>query len=170
MADFKMGWDKLRKFLSASHTWIGNQIFSNITITGGSATGLTSVSTGTLGATGLSTLTGGITTGTPTSHSATEAATTATLYGHVHLVTGAYTITIPALSVGQSATFIATTAAVFSLDSTSPNYFVLAGTALDAGDKITSAGSAGATVTIYCTATNVIRVLWTNSTFIDGGA
>ena len=41
MADFKFGWDKLRKFLSASHTWIGNQIFSNITITGGSISDVT---------------------------------------------------------------------------------------------------------------------------------
>lgn len=34
MADFKMGWDKLRKFLSAPHLWTGKQTFSDIEIVG----------------------------------------------------------------------------------------------------------------------------------------
>jgi hypothetical protein len=106
----------------------------------------------------------------PVTHSTTEAAISATLNGQMHLITGAYTITLPVMIVGQSATFVATTAAIFSLDSTSPDQFVLAGVSLTAGNKITSDGSAGATVTVYCTETNKIRVLWTNSTFIDGGA
>jgi hypothetical protein len=36
MSDFKMGWDKLRKFLSTPHSWTGTQTFENAVIKAGS--------------------------------------------------------------------------------------------------------------------------------------
>ena len=155
-------------------TIFNNSIINTPTITGGSvnntAANVTNLTvSGVANVTELATLSGGSTYGTPVSHAATESATAATLYGRTHLVTGAYTVTLPSVSVGMHGRFIATTAAVFSVDSTSPNYFVLSGTALDAGDKVTSDGSAGASFEWECTATNVITIIYSNSTFIDGG-
>lgn len=104
------------------------------------------------------------------SHAASESATADTLYGDMHLVTGAYTVTLPATSVGMSGTFCSTTAAVFSIDLTGSDAWTLAGTALTAANKITSSGMAGDCVYFTVTATNVIRTIWTVGVFIDGGA
>jgi hypothetical protein len=103
-------------------------------------------------------------------HSATEATTADKLRAQEHLVTGAYTITLPAMSIGMSARFMATTAAVLTLDCTSPNYFVLAGTALTAGNKIQTSGAAGAAFEIVCLETNKLYVINANDVLIDGGA
>jgi hypothetical protein len=108
---------------------------------------------------------------TPTSHAASESATAATLWGNqLHLVTGAYTVTLPATTAGMSATFCSTTAAVFSIDLTGSDAWTLAGTALTAANKITSSGAAGECVYFVVTATNVVRTIWTVGVFIDGGA
>ena len=119
--------------------------------------------------TGLATLSGGSTYGTPVTHSASENATAATHYGQTHRITGAYTVTIPALSVGQKAQYCSTTAAVFSLDSTSPNYWKLAGTNTDAGDKLTSDGSSGC-MYFEVTDTNTLMLIWSTLNLTDGGA
>lgn len=105
-----------------------------------------------------------------TSHAATEAATAATMYGNFHNVTGAYTVTLPSAVVGMSATFNATTAATYSLDCQSADHFVLAGTALTAGNKITSSGFAGDQVEVICTAANTWTVKHISGVFIDGGS
>lgn len=108
---------------------------------------------------------------TITSHSASESATAATLWGNqMHLVTGAYKISIPTGVAGMSATFCSTTAAVFSLDSSGSDTWILGGVTLTAANQISSDGSAGACVHFVVTATNALRVIWTNSVFIDGGA
>lgn len=104
------------------------------------------------------------------SHSATESATADTLYGDVHLVTGAYTVTLPATSVGMNATFCSTTAAVFSIDLTGSDAWTLAGTALSAANKISSSGAAGECVYFVVTASNVVRTIWTVGVWIDGGS
>ena len=119
--------------------------------------------------TGLATLSGGSTYGTPVTHSASENATAATHYGQTHRITGAYTVTIPALSVGQKAQYCSTTAEVFSLDSTSPNYWKLAGTNTDAGDKLTSDGSSGC-MYFEVTDTNTLMLIWSTLNLTDGGA
>jgi hypothetical protein len=107
---------------------------------------------------------------TPVTHAATEAATAATLYGTTHLVSGAYTVTLPAVAVGMHGRFYATTAAVFSVDCNGADHFVLSGTALTAGYKVTSDGSVGAMFEWECTAANTITIYFSNVTFIDGGA
>ena len=146
-----------------------------INATGGNVTGLTNLGaanltvTSTANVTGLSTLSGGSTYGTPVTHSASENATAATHYGQTHRITGAYTVTIPALSVGQKAQYCSTTAAVFSLDSTSPNYWKLAGTNTDAGDKLTSDGSSGC-MYFEVTDTNTLMLIWSTLNLTDGGA
>jgi hypothetical protein len=124
----------------------------------------------TLEATGLTTVTGGLKRATPVTHAATEAATAATLYGTTHLVSGAYTVTLPAVAIGMHGRFYATTAAVFSVDCNGSDHFVLAGTELSAGYKVTSDGSVGAMFEWECTAANTITIYFSNVTFIDGGA
>lgn len=175
-AKFEGGGFAPSSFSSSGTTYDGTGV-ANITATTANVTNLTVsevttanvINATTANVTGLATLSGGYTLGTPTTHAATESATAATLYGQVHIVSGAYTVTLPALSVGQSAYFCSSAASIYSIDSTSPNYFILAGTSLDAGDKITSDGSSGACVYFIVSGTNIIRVIFTNSTWIDGG-
>lgn len=147
MSDFKLGWDKLRRLLSIPLTWTGVQTFL-----------------------GLITATGGVKP-TVTSHGASESITAATMYGNMHLVTGAYTLTFPALVVGMSGRIRATTAAVYSLDlTTGTDIIILNGTALTAGYKATSNGEINNQMAFRCDISGYIVV---NSDFglaIDGGA
>jgi hypothetical protein len=103
-------------------------------------------------------------------HSATESATANQMYGDEHIVTGAYTITLPAAVVGMNAYFTATTAAVFSIDSNGADQFILAGTALTAGNKITSPGGAYDQCQVVCHTANKWTVRNCNAVFTDGGA
>jgi hypothetical protein len=105
-----------------------------------------------------------------TTHSTTEAVSAITLYGNTHLVTAAATPTPVAGVIRMRSTFIATTGAVFSIDCNAADHFVLGGTALTAGNKITSDGFAGSFVTITFTAANTWTVTNTGGLFIDGGA
>ncbi len=104
-----------------------------------------------------------------TSHGTSEAATTATMYGNTHRVTGAYVVTLPAAVVGMSANFRATTAAVMTLDSNASGAFVLNGVALTNGNKIVSSGVAGESVYVECTIANKWDV-YPAGAFSDGGA
>lgn len=105
-----------------------------------------------------------------TTHSATEAVTAATMYGNAHKITGAYTVTLPAAVVGMSATFRASTAAAFSVDTNGADHFeMFDGTVLDAGDKITSGATKNEFVTIYCESANTWIVIGQNGAFSDGG-
>jgi len=103
-------------------------------------------------------------------HSATEAVLAADMYGADHLVIGAYTDTLPAAVIGMHARFMATTAAVFSLDSNAADQFRLGGSLLTAGYKISSDGALGAECEVVCRAANIWEVINTNCVFIDGGA
>ena len=102
-------------------------------------------------------------------HSGSEAATADQMYGSEHIVTGAYTVTLPAATIGMSAKFTATTAAVMTLDSNAADQFILGGTALTAGYSIDSDGSAYATCEVVCLTANKWIVRNTNVVFIDGG-
>jgi len=108
---------------------------------------------------------------TTTSHSATEAVTAATMYGNVHKITGAYTVTLPAAVVGMSGTFRASTAAAFSVDTNAADHFeTYDGTVLDAGDKLTSSGVKNEWIDIYCESANTWIVRRQGGVIIDGGA
>uniref|UniRef100_A0A6M3KI25 Uncharacterized protein n=1 Tax=viral metagenome TaxID=1070528 RepID=A0A6M3KI25_9ZZZZ len=105
------------------------------------------------------------------SHSATEAATADSLYGDVHIVTGAYTITLPTAVVGMSAVFRATTAAAYSVKAGASDHFEdLGGVVLSAGDKLTSDGTKNASLSFYCESANTWIVIGQNGVFTDTGA
>ena len=125
------------------------------------------------GAIGGTTPAAGYFVGQVTSHGATEAATAATMYGNMHLVTGAYVVTLPPAVLGMHATFMATTAAAFSVDSDTSgtaDAIILSGTELDSGDKITSDASQYATVFLECVVADHWMATPTLGLFIDGGA
>jgi len=106
-----------------------------------------------------------------TSHGATESATADTMYGNAHLVTGNYVVSLPTATVGYNTTFMATTAAAFSLDLlTGTDVFYLDGVALTAGYKVTSDASIRAEVQVRCLVTGFYEVTTVNGSFIDGGA
>jgi hypothetical protein len=106
-----------------------------------------------------------------TSHGATEAVAAATMYGNIHQITGNYTVTLPAAVVGMSATFRASSAAAFSVDTNAADHFEdYEGTALDAGDKLTSSGVKNEWIDIYCESANTWIVRRQGGVIIDGGA
>jgi len=108
---------------------------------------------------------------TTTSHAATEAVTAATMYGNVHKVTGAYTVTLPAAVVGMRGYFRASTAAVFSIDTNAADHFEdYEGTVYAAGEKLTSGGTKNEAVEIYCESANTWIVKWQRGVFFNGGA
>jgi hypothetical protein len=73
------------------------------------------------------------------------------LYGGVIYVTGAATITLPAVAVGASVTVITIGAVAVSVDPNAADLIYLDGTALSDGDKITNTSTAGdmAVLTYY---------------------
>lgn len=91
------------------------------------------------------------------------------MYGQRHLVTGAFARTLPTAAVGMSACFMATTAAVFSLDSQATDTFILDKVALDAGDKVSSPGAAYDMICVECTVVNTWNVYSPNAVPVDGG-
>jgi len=123
----------------------------------------------TLTVSGIITATGGVKFSI-NSHSATEAVTAATMYGDVHKITGAYTVTLPTAVIGMSGTFRASTAAAFSVKAGAADHFeMFDGTVLDAADKITSGGTKNEFVTVYCESANTWIVIGQNGAFTDGG-
>jgi hypothetical protein len=73
------------------------------------------------------------------------------LYGGVIYVTGAATITVPAVAAGASFTVITIGAVAVSVDPNASDLIYLDGTALSDGDKITNTSTAGdiAVLTYY---------------------
>lgn len=86
--------------IADSATYVdGREVFSNVAITGGTISGVTASGK-------ISIITDG----------ATGNVTAAQMEGQTHVVTGAYTLSLPTAAVGYKAKFKASTAAVFSLD------------------------------------------------------
>jgi hypothetical protein len=106
-----------------------------------------------------------------TTHSATESATADTMFGNAHIVTGAYIVSIPTLVVGYNATFTANSAAAFSLDFvTGTDLFILNGTALTAGNKVTTDGTIYASLYVKCIEAGKAIVTVIQGVAFDGGA
>jgi hypothetical protein len=96
---------------------------------------------------------------------------TSELKGQTIRVTGNYTPTIPAATVGLHAVFEATTAAIFSIDpSVGTDTIELDGTVLAAGNKIASNGAKRASVYVKCEVNGAWIVRTIVPTFADGGA
>jgi hypothetical protein len=102
---------------------------------------------------------------------ATGNVTAAQMKGQTHVVTGAYTLSLPTAAVGYRATFYASTAAVYSIDLvTGTDLLVLNGTALTAGYKATSDGTINAEVYVECRVAGKYTITAITGLFIDGGA
>ena len=105
----------------------------------------------------------------PVTVAASRAILTTEVTGHMLVVGGAYTATLPAAVVGRFFEAVALTAAAFSLDVQAGEHWDLAGTALSNGHKITSDGTKGAWCKAMCLTTGVWTLISSNSSFVDGG-
>ena len=104
-------------------------------------------------------------------HGATENATAAQMKGQTHVVSGAYVVSLPTAVVGYRATFIASTAAAFSLDLvTGTDLIVLNGTALAAGNKATSDATIYSEIYVECRLAGKYSATAVKGVFVDGGA
>lgn len=127
---------------------------NNVAITGGNVTGLTSLTSNV----------------TIITDSATANVTAAQMMGQAHVVTGAYTLSLPTAALGLNARFFASTAAAYSIDLvTGTDIIVLNGTALTAGYKATSDGTIDAAIYCECIVTGKYICTATQGLFIDGG-
>lgn len=97
--------------------------------------------------------------------------TAAQMKGQTHVVTGAYTLSLPTAVVGYHACFMASTAAVFSIDVvTGTDVLVLNGNALTAGNKATSDGAIYSECYVECNVAGKYIITSTQGIFVDGGA
>jgi hypothetical protein len=119
--------------------------------------------------TGTQSVSGNLTAGVYTAAYAANQTLTATeCFGYIIYVTAACTITLPAIASGMSVTIITIGDIAVSVDPNASDKIVLDGTALDDGDKITNASTAGdVAVLTYYSADG-----WYASTndWTDGGA
>ena len=105
------------------------------------------------------------------SHGATENVTAAQMKGQTHLITGAYTVSLPTAAVGYKGKFRATTAAVYSIDVvTGTDVIRLNGTALTAGYKVTTDGTINNTIECECTQAGYYDCNTLIGLAVDGGA
>ena len=140
---------------------------SNITITGGTIDGAT------IGATtpAAGTFTTLLSNSTVVSVASSRAILASELKGQTLQITGAYTPTLPTAVAGYHAITEATTAAAYSIDlATGTDVIELSGTALTAGNKVTSDGTKRARLHIRCDAAGTYIVTPLNAVFVDGGA
>lgn len=104
-------------------------------------------------------------------HSGSEAVTAAQMHGQAHIVTGAATLTLPAVAAGLNATFVTIGTIAVSVKAGATDKITLNNTALDDGDKITNASTANDTIQIMA---NAAGTDWETGlrmgTWTDGGA
>ena len=101
-------------------------------------------------------------------HATSHTLSAAECYGAVYYVTGAATLTLPAIAAGMSIRVVTIGAVAVSVKAGASDLIVLDGTALDDADKITNASTTGdEAVLTYRNATG-----WYASTnsWTDGGA
>lgn len=102
-------------------------------------------------------------------HSTSHTIDAAECYGGIHYVTGAATITLPAVAAGMHVTIVTVGAVAVSVDPNANDLILLDGTALDDGDKLTNSSTSGDTVTLaYYDATGWYAI--TDGNWTDGGA
>ena len=105
-----------------------------------------------------------------TTHGSTENVAASTMYGNIHVITGAYTPTLPAAVIGMSGLFRASTAATFSLDCNGSDHFEMYdGTVMSAGEKQTSGGTKNEFIYVYCESANTWITVGINGAFTNGG-
>lgn len=105
------------------------------------------------------------------SHSATETATIPQMYQDINLITGAYTVSMPTAAVGYSTDFMATTAAQYSVDvATGTDIIYLNGSALAAGNKVTSDSTIRNRLHCECNVVGYYECWSITNLHIDGGS
>jgi hypothetical protein len=91
-------------------------------------------------------------------------------YNGLVLITAVATLTLPSAVVGMNACVIATGAFSVSVDVNGSDHWILNGTALTAGNKVTSSGVTGDTLCWVCGTANTWYILpGANVNWIDGG-
>ena len=152
-------------------------VTDKLTASGGNVTGLTNLGASNatltnLTVSGVANVTGSLTANvTIITDSATANVTAAQMMGQTHVVTGAYTLSLPTAALGYNARFFASTAAAYSIDVvTGTDIIVLNGTALTAGYKATSDGTIAAAIYCECIVAGKYICTATQGLFIDGGA
>lgn len=93
--------------------------------------------------------------------------TTARVYGTMFFATGAGTWNLPAAAAGMSLCVYSTTAAAVVINPDDGDTIVLNGTALSAGDSITSASAAGDFITLVALDANTWYTLGRSGTWTD---
>lgn len=101
-------------------------------------------------------------------HAATESVTAATMYGGLHVCTGAYTLSLPAAVAGMSGLFAATTAAAMTLDPNGTQVIIHDRASLGAGVTLVSDGVAYAVVYLECVVTGYWIAYVNMGTFAAG--
>ncbi len=92
-------------------------------------------------------------------------------YGYLVLVTAAATIQLLPGIIGMNSCIMSTAANLISVKPSPGDHFVLNGTALTAGNKVSSSSLAGDTLYFVCGAANTIYILpGINVNWVDGGA
>lgn len=169
----KFGWDKLKRFLAQANTWTGVQTFSSLVATTADINAGTIDAT-TVGATtpAAGTFTGLLGNGVYIAVSTDLAITAAQMKGQTFVCAGTNSPVLPAAAEGLCGSFIAATAAVFSVDTNATpgtDIFVLAGTAQAAGEKITSDGTIYDEVYIECKIAGKWIATPVQGLFVNGG-
>jgi hypothetical protein len=108
-----------------------------------SSTGVTSISLGSIGMVTTGTIQGAIKVNTDNNGMSQGEMTTAGVYGAFYVASGAGTWNLPAVASGMNICIYSTTAAAVVVNPDNGDTITLNGTALSAGDSITSASGAG---------------------------
>jgi hypothetical protein len=104
------------------------------------------------------------------SYAAAQTLTSAQCYGTVVFVTGAAVITLPAVAAGMNVIVYSTGANAVSVDANAADRIILDGTALNDGDKVTSASAAGDYICLIYESADGWVNLGRSGTWTDGGA
>jgi hypothetical protein len=104
------------------------------------------------------------------SHSTSENANAWDMYGQIHLINGAYTLTVPAQVIGMNGRVRCTTAATCCVDVNASDHHILMGTSLTNGNKICSDGYAGSEIQLDAPIANTWIDSNGNGLWIDSGA
>ena len=168
-----LGWGKLKMLLGRALTWTGVQTFTSLVATTADINGGT-VDAATVGTTtpAAGTFTDLLGNGVYIAVSTDLAITAAQMKGQTFVCASTNTPVLPAAAVGLKGSFIASTAAAFSVDvnaTPGTDIIVLAGTAQAAGAKITSDGTAFAEVYIECKIAGKWIAAPVQGIFVNGG-
>ena len=104
------------------------------------------------------------------SHSASEAIAATSMYGTRHLVSAAATLTCAEFVAGMHFSVLATAAEIISVKAGASSKLVFDLTALDNGDKLTSAGGKYSEIQIVCHTDGEAVARSLGGTWADGGA